>query len=94
MVTDHLDLKSMRKKTELAAQLQSFADRFFNYDYNVVYRPGKNCFAPDLLSRALLFVSTGVKRLMLRDQTGGGADLPLDATNFPHPSVDGPLLSA
>lgn len=67
VVTDHSAFKGMRTKTELAGRLQRFAKKLSSYDYNIVYQSGKENFAPDLLSRALLFVSPDVELLMAKE---------------------------
>lgn len=50
VVTNHLALKALRTKAKLAGWLQRFAEKLSLYDYYIVYLPGKENFAPDLLS--------------------------------------------
>lgn len=56
VITDHAPLKALRTKANLEGRLLSFAEKLASYDYDVVYRPGKDNVVADLLSRAMMAV--------------------------------------
>ena len=53
IVTNHNLLKALRVKANLEGRIIQFAEKLSSYDYNIVYRPGKENVLADLLSRAL-----------------------------------------
>ena len=64
VVTDHSALRALRTKEQLDGRLQRFAEKLSYYDYDIVYRPGKDNVVADLLSRALFYVSPAMAATM------------------------------
>ena len=54
IITDHAPLKALRTKSNLEGRLLKLAEKLSAYDYDIIYRPGKENVVADLLSRALL----------------------------------------
>lgn len=59
VVTDHAPLKALRTKKNLEGRLMRFAEKLAVYDYDIIYRPGKENAVADLLSRALNATNPG-----------------------------------
>lgn len=57
VVTDHSVLRALQTKKLLDRILQRFFKKLFTYDYDIVYRPGKDKVVEDLLSLYLFYVT-------------------------------------
>ena len=53
VITDHNALKALKEKVQLDGRLAQWADFLMEFDFDVVYRPGKENLVADNLSRAL-----------------------------------------
>lgn len=59
IVTNHAPLKALRTKNNLEGRLLRFAEKLAGYNYNIIYRPGKENAMADLLSCALVANNQG-----------------------------------
>ena len=57
IITDHSALKAMKDKALLKGRLLRWAEFLAEYDYDIVYRAGKDNVVADYLSRAVLTLS-------------------------------------
>ena len=51
IITDHSALQALKDKPNLEGRLARWADYLASYDYDIVYRPGKDNVVADFLSR-------------------------------------------
>ena len=54
VITDHLALKALKDKSVLTGRLLRRAEKLLEYNFNIVYRLGKENVIPDFLSRIYL----------------------------------------
>ena len=54
VITDHFALKALKDKANLTGCLLIRADKLMEYDFDIVYRSGKENVVPDFLSRIYL----------------------------------------
>lgn len=68
IITDHNALKALKDKSSLEGRLMRWAEYLAEFDYDIIYRPGKDNIIPDFLSRNIVNYSVNEMNSSIREE--------------------------